>query len=359
MKQLKNFTLHLLAGANVTTIVAMLAVGYSGCVNPAQHRLVGIIGLSFPAFLVANLAFLLFWLCVRKRWALIPLAGFVLGYAPVRAYCPLNIPRTAPEGCIKVLAYNTLSWGNWKADDPCPTVAQYIHDQDADIVCLEEANIPPPRCQLQLDSLLSPLYAYSDTALSAEKSDAIWLMSKYPIVKKEKIVYPSKSNHSAAFWLKRGQDTIIVVANHLQSTSLTNEERQRFRSMVHGDMADTSPRAEGHTLYTKLGEATAMRAPQVDAVVDYVRRHSRHPVIVCGDMNDSPISYTRHRLAQVLTDCYAATANGPGISYHYNAFYVRIDHMFASSHFQPYGCRVDRSISASDHYPLLCWLKLH
>jgi UDP-2,3-diacylglucosamine pyrophosphatase LpxH len=58
-----------------------------------------------------------------------------------------------------------------------------------------------------------------------------------------------------------------------------------------------------------------------------------------------------------LTDCYVATANGPGISYHYNAFYVRIDNIMCSDHWKPYECKVDNSISASDHYPIVCKLQ--
>ena len=80
-------------------------------------------------------------------------------------------------------------------------------------------------------------------------------------------------------------------------------------------------------------------------------------IILTGDFNDSPISYVRHRLASVLTDCYVASANGPGISYHYNAFYVRIDNIMCSSHWKPYACRVDNTVKASDHYPIICSLE--
>ena len=80
------------------------------------------------------------------------------------------------------------------------------------------------------------------------------------------------------------------------------------------------------------------------------------PVILTGDFNDSPISYAHRRLASELTDCYIASANGPGISYHYNCFYVRIDNIMCSEHWTPYECRVDNTIKASDHYPIVCKL---
>ena len=301
----------------------MLAVGYSGGVNPASHHFIGIVGLSFPIFMAINMAFLVFWLCVRKRWALIPFVGFVLCYGPVRAYWPLNVYKPVPNDCIKVLAYNILSWGEMKPDNPDLSIIDYIGKTNADIVSLEEASAPA-WVREKIDSALSQRYPHQDTVLSADKTDDIWLMSKYPIVRKQRIDYESKTNHSAAFWLKRADDTIIVVANHLQSTSLSMAERSK----------------------------------QIDALVRFVEAHKATPLIMCGDFNDSPISYSRQRMASVLNDCYVESGNGPGISYHRNAFYVRIDYIFCSDHFLPYDCKVDNSISTSDHYPIVCWLKL-
>ena len=45
---------------------------------------------------------------------------------------------------------------------------------------------------------------------------------------------------------------------------------------------------------------------------------------------------------------------GPGFSYNRNFLYFRIDHLFVNKGFKVLKCRVDNSISASDHYPLWC-----
>ena len=92
---MKDFTYRIIAGANVATIVLMLLVGYSDRVNPAAHPVIGVVGLAFPVLLALNMAFLVFWLCTRKRWALIPFLGFVVGYGPVSVYCPLSMFRDA------------------------------------------------------------------------------------------------------------------------------------------------------------------------------------------------------------------------------------------------------------------------
>ena len=83
MSQHKDFTLRLVAGANIVTIIIMLLLGYSDREDAAAHPVIGVIGLAFPVFLVLNILFLLFWLCVRKRGAVIPFLGLIMGYGPI------------------------------------------------------------------------------------------------------------------------------------------------------------------------------------------------------------------------------------------------------------------------------------
>ena len=100
----------------------------------------------FPFFVIINIAFLVFWFFVKKKYLLISVAGFIACAVPIRTYCPLNFPTSAPEDAIKVLTYNTLWYGQNKYDeDGKNEVIEYIKDVDADIVCLQEANSPTIR----------------------------------------------------------------------------------------------------------------------------------------------------------------------------------------------------------------------
>jgi hypothetical protein len=185
----------------------------------------------------------------------------------------------------------------------------------------------------------------------------ISVYSKYPILSKEHIPYKSVGNHSAAYQLKIGRDTVLLINNHFETVGLSMEDKEQFKSLVKGDLKKGSAKVESKRLIDKLGEASAIRAPQAEAVARYVSQHSNESIILCGDFNDGPLSYVHRTLARNLTDCYKATGNGPGISYHYGGFYVRIDNIFCSNDWVPYGCKVDNKIKASDHYPIVCWLK--
>ena len=64
IKQLKSFVVNLIAGANIATILLMLLAGFSDRINPEQHPILSVMGMTFPIFLLVNLVFLFFWLTV-------------------------------------------------------------------------------------------------------------------------------------------------------------------------------------------------------------------------------------------------------------------------------------------------------
>lgn len=355
--QLKVFTLRMIAGANLATILMMLLVGFSGRLNPDNHPMLSNANLFFPVFLVINFAFLLFWVLFKLRWAWIPFVGYLVCYVPMREYAPFNIPRDTPEGAIKILSYNVLGLSGKNLPDGSPEqILSYIAVQDADIVCLQEANLAGYK--VIVDSILGDSYKYRDTACVANGSDCVAVLSKYPILRKERIPYPSKGNLSAAFYLKFPQDTVIVINNHMETTGLSPEDRSQFKSLMKGQMRDKNVVEEtSKSLVHKLAEATAKRAPQARAVAEFIRQHKGNRMVVCGDFNDGPQSYARHVVAEGLTDCYISSGNGPGISYNRNGFLVRIDHILCTEDWNPYNCYVDRKIKDSDHYPIICWLK--
>lgn len=250
------------------------------------------------------------------------------------------------------MSYNVHNFASDNApeghDNP---ILEYIINSDADIVCLQEAVITD-----NLRDAVKDVYNYVDSVRSKNGGDCLVLLSKYPIKSSERIEYESKNNVSAAFRVVVDEEIVTVINNHFETSGLSLADRAGFKDMVKGKAGSDTVRAESKRLAVKLGESAKIRAPQAEAVAEYVR-NSGDNVILCGDFNDNPISYTHRTLARELTDCYVESGNGPGISYHHNAIFVRIDNIMCSKLWQPYKCKVDRSIGYSDHYPIYCWLK--
>lgn len=356
IKRLKAFTVSMVAGANVATVIIMLMVGFADYLNPVSYPLLSSIGLAFPLFLVINLFFLFFWLVFKRRMALIPVVGYLLAYFPIRVYMPINMPESMPDGVIKVLSYNVHNYnGKPRYDDSSGMIFDYIKDCDADIVCIQEDMAPGNGIRPKLDSM----YAYTDTThIGSKNINSLGVYTRFPILKKEVIDYESVGNGSVAYYLDVNGDTVIVINNHLEVTHLSPDDRQKYTDMLKGGMEKDVARTESKKLINTLGESAAIRAPQADAVHEYVVDHLGYPIILCGDFNDNPISYARRVVAQQLTDCYVATGRGIGLSYNQKGFFVRIDNIMCSSDFKPYNCKVDNKIDASDHYPIYCWLKM-
>ena len=350
---IKTVTIRLLLTANVVAIIAMLAVGYSDRLQPTLHPTLSVSGLLFPGFIVLNLLFFPLWVFIKPKNVLVPLFGFIISYVPVRTYCPVNMPEDPPEGALKILSYNTWSFHEERDADGnvVASAADYIVECNADIACLQEAWMGNIRTKTIADH-----YPYVKSCI-IDNANSIMVASRYPIVKVERIFYESQINGSAAFFLDIEGDTVVVVNTHFESNVFSLEDRQQISDFVNGRLKKGDVEADTRNLLEKLTRAARIRAPQADSVARYIEDHDQYPIILCGDFNTWPNSYTHHRMASLLTDCYVATGLGPGWTFNRNHIDVRIDNIMCSRHWEPFACRVDDDIVASDHFPVTCWLK--
>ena len=355
-KTIKTFTRNLIIGANITTVIIMLLVGYSGRLNPESFPMLTNACLIFPLLLIINIAFLFFWLLFYPKGALVSILGIIISYVPVRTYCPLNLKSDRPAGCIKIMTYNVDGYMKKETDAQGRVTypaLEFIGTSGADIVCVQEAYMTREKA-----SNLRAKYQYADTARNEHGGSCLTLFSKFPIINKEHIRFENSLNTCAAFYLKIKDDTVIIINNHLESNRLSWEDRENFEKMAEGSQNREQAGRESKLLMEKLAEAAKIRAPQARKVARYIREHSHYPMIVCGDFNDNPLSYARRTIAEGLTDCFVATGGGPGWTFNHNRILVRIDHILCSKDIIPYQCRVESKINVSDHHPMSCWVKI-
>lgn len=74
-KQLRQFSIRMIAGANIATIIILFLIGFSDHLHPERFVMLSNVGLLFPVFLFINLGFLIFWLIFKVRYALISFMG--------------------------------------------------------------------------------------------------------------------------------------------------------------------------------------------------------------------------------------------------------------------------------------------
>lgn len=334
----------------------MLVCAYSAYFPSQDYPHLSYLGLMFPVFLVANICTIPLWLIFRWKYIAIPLAGLLLCAGSIRAYMPVNFSSAPPEGSYKILSYNVMSFGkldnsNWE-NNP---ILQYLLASDADIICLQEAQ------KAFIDRALpkfQEVYPYYTVELMPNSYIACF--SKHPIVSATKIEYPSVNNCSFAYEVLMGKDTLVLINNHLESYRLDSEDKEDYKSIIenYSNPAQNNSKGKYMHLTDKLAHGDSIRGIQVDSVASYVARHRDRHILACGDFNSSPISYVHHKMTENMYDAFVRNGCGLGISYNRSGMYFRIDHIFASPNVKTYGTKVDDSIIASDHYPIVSFFTL-
>ena len=356
LKSIGKILLHLATGATIATVALLWISAYSAHIPPEKHGWLDVLGLCFPIFAAGNAAALLGWLIMRSKRAILPLAGFVCCISDVQAYCPVNIPQPAPKGCLKVLSYNTMNFAAGSGDTATGKhITDYILSSEADIVCIQEGEYY--KGWKNAEKQLRKRYPYIATLDNNTAVSLLRCFSRYPIVEKKSLPIISETNCVGIFKIALSRDDTIHVINcHLQSDNLTKTDRENYKSLVKGEQQDGA-KTTVFSLVRKLSAAARVRSTQTDSIMQYIERNKEYPMILCGDFNDSPISYPRRKISTALTDAYKASGIGPGFSFNRDGMFVRIDHIFCSKHWKPFGATVDRSIKHSDHYPIYAFLK--
>lgn len=347
-KFFKRFSISIFLGANLCTILLMWLCVALTFVSPSLFPRFSLLTLAFPVFLFVDVLFIVFWLLFHVRLIWVPIVGALVVGGYVLDYCPLRLNSNDHEGGDSIMTVISYNIGQVKNEEQRAELVRFLNVSDADIVCLQEAG----------SNFLSNHKAWLDsTSYHILQSGGMVFLSRFTILSDTiHIEFPTRSNHSLACWVDCFGDSLLLVNNHLESNHLSPEEKDDYAHAIK-EPGREAIKNSSHQLMGKLSEAAAYRGVQTDTVCSFIDRYAGHSIIVCGDLNETPISYTYQQLASRFTSAYRQAGTGPGFTYTRRSFPVRIDHLFFSDHWTCTSCRIDRSISASDHYPVIVRLR--
>lgn len=351
--KISKFAEQVLLGANIATIIAMIITGFSYLVDPMVFPAISLLGLIFPFIVVVNILFMLFWTFFHWTKIIYSFGGLVICFVPVTTYFGLNRPMAHPEDCMKVMSFNACNFSIQEGcDQTKDDIVQYLVDSECDIICMQESM---KECLTEtMQKELSAVYPYQHW--ERKRSNTLTILSKYEITEIDSIHYESIGNFTMYYRLNTPKGNLLVINNHLETNRFSHEEKEEFGRMMHGNMNKNEMKDETKGVMSKLIQAVEKRNIQAKAVADFIDLHEDEQMIVCGDFNEWPVSYTHHVIAQNLTDCFIATAFGPGWSYARNGMRIRIDNILCSKDLTPYECHIDKSIKTSDHYPIVSYI---
>lgn len=354
MRYIKSTFVIVLTTATLLVGIGYLICAYSPYISPVAHPYWACSGLFFPIFVVLVILCIIAWLMLKPRMAMLPIIILLSGWNSLRLYCPINFVKAGPKETVKFLTYNTegLRFGS---ESGAECALDYLTACDADIICLQE--FFPTTGKESQHMIKKALGSYPYFNISQTKGgDRLACFSRFPILSATHITYESQFNGSMLYKLKMGEDTLVVINNHLESNKLDNQDKAIYNDLLKSPREDKL-KTDGKYLLEKLAAAVVIRAPQADSVAQVIKENRSRYMLVCGDFNDTPVSYAHRKIGTGMTDAYSAAGTGPGFSYNQNHFYFRIDHIFSTPAFRVVKCHVDRSIKASDHYPVWCLLE--
>lgn len=307
-------------------------------------------GLFFPMLFFLNLFTILFWLSFGKWYALISLITLGVGYPRIRNFIQPGIhTKSDPENTLRLATYNIFSFHKVSPDEG--TAEQAVNQiskelGNPDILCLQESvNVG------RTDHAIGR-YAHSFLV----PNSGTLLLTRFPIIRNGQIRFEGLPSLSGWADLVISSDTIRVYILHLASNRITEESEQ---------LLDEPKLQEGRTWITagslvrKYSAATAHRAKQADVIRAHIDA-CPHPVIITGDFNDTPQSYTYAKIrGDDLYDSFVMQGAGIGTTYAGSIPGLRIDYVLTSDDFTITHHEVAK-LPYSDHYPVVaeCDMKM-
>lgn len=348
----------------VIAVLCLLCSVGSIYVSPLRCSFLGLLGLVFPLFWGINFLILLVLLPFSRRIAMIPFFGLIITASHALDYCPINLPSPAPKQGIKVMTYNTHGFGCFGSGDKMNDkegrnkIALFMAEHNPDIIAYQEG-IQTWTLNKSVLPVLKKKGLYHDNI--SENGMSVGCFSRFPIVGKEVLAF-NEAERAAVFKLTpSNNDTIFLVVVHLQSMGLDNTDRNNFHHNI-GYLKDEHEDLKLRSMVgimKKIAAASVPRAKQAQGVAEFLKAHPNDKVIVCGDFNETPISYPYQKIinAAPLSDAFVESGNGFGRSYNKNGLFVRIDHiMYNHNHWKSHATKVMSNVPLSDHYPVITHL---
>ena len=364
--------------------LSLLLALFSQVVNPNSISWLSFFGLVYPIIYLVCLGCALYWIVRWRRHFFLALLVLVIGFGGSKRFFDPQFRRVY-EGSqedvrtdLKVMTYNVLGF-NKQLDVPETSTAQLVarlaDSARVDILCMQEFVYNEKNITTFADE--APRLKYNvfhnmDKRIAGNNGQGIVIMSAYPIVRHD--IVDCDSTFMRSLWadVRIGADTVRVVANHLQSTSITKEDRAH--TLTPQIVADSMREERLTELAGRLAKNYAIRANQADSLAQFVAA-SPYPTIVCGDFNDTPISYVYHRVAKDMTDTFVMRMEGRNATFDGFLNIFRIDYIFVGEGAQPDKKRkkdstaeagnliprtyISPDVNYSDHYPVIVGLDIN
>ncbi len=288
---------------------------------------------------------------MRSRLAIISLLLLLLGIYQVSLIYNIsnNEKSASTESRLRLISYNT---GNADTINPLESRKEAFSNelfQVSDIICLQEFT---PNDDIGIDVLekFNHKINVDYYGIAGGDSSGLSVYTNYEIVGNGWLKQEMEDTYALWCNINIKGDTITLINVQLQSIRLEEEE---LESMTNLTQIINLP-VNLTSIYSKLERGFLWREEQVDNITNMIK-NSPYPVILCGDFNDPPSSYSYREISGLLADTFLEKGNGLGTTYAGKLPFLRIDYIMVGEGFNVLDYQRIRD-TYSDHYPV--WVEV-
>jgi len=376
MASFRKFTKALTLISNLVIVFLFLLACLNAYLPTGKWIIISLLGLIFPLLLILVIGFFIFWLFFHSRnYALISLLALVIGWKNIHAFFAFDIHKRfiteKSSNALRILTWNVHGWDEFTTRKIATSghrqkMMDFIRQQNADVLCFQEFFEPKKLkgFSSNIDLITRELnFPYHYFSADFARWDGLYefgvaIFSKFPITDSFRFKFrmddPKKSPESliAADLNIRGK-SVRVFTTHLQSVLFHSKD---FRNVEIIKNVDDSVLEASMSLIKKLRIAYNRRRIQAEMVREQLD-NSPNPVIICGDFNDVPNSYTYFKIKGSLEDAFIKKGFGIGRTYVNISRTLRIDYIMANSQFNILQC-AKFAVPYSDHHPVIADIQM-
>jgi endonuclease/exonuclease/phosphatase family metal-dependent hydrolase len=327
-----------------------LGVAYlSIYINPSKFSPPLFFGLYFIPLVLLNLLLLLVGIIRRSAAAWITFIALLPAILYAELFVRWGDVQQGQEGiALKICTYNVGLFaqgsGEMSRTASLEGIKTFIQEQDPQIVCLQEFRIE----DTTLVAKHFPGYPYRFYHFFNSRNSSKFgniTLSRYPIVNSGKIKFKRSTNLCIYTDIEHFGKKLRIYNTHLESHSIS------FTSLIKKLREKENFTEEIYQVHDKVAGTFKRRSMQADTIAQHMH-NSKLPSIVCGDFNDTPMSYTYKNLSSGKRDSFRQSGKGFSATYSLLWPLLRIDYilypapMWSISH-------KSSKIKYSDHYPVV------
>jgi endonuclease/exonuclease/phosphatase family metal-dependent hydrolase len=342
MKKLSWFN-KVVFGFNIVITVLTFIAYVLPFLAPKMFPLLSVLTLILPLFLILNALFFIYWMLQLKRQVFLSGLVLLLGITFINKFYKFSShDLEKEEKDFTVMSYNVRLFNlfDWINDDGVGnTILHFINDENPDILCIQEYSE-----NAKVDLRVYKYKAIFMEGKQIKTGQAIF--SKYPIFNQGDFKIPTAGNNVIYADIKKGKDTIRVYNIHLQSIKISPDVNEI------SEHVDAINQSKSQQLFSRIRDAFKKQEQQAEILVKH-KSECPYPVIICGDMNNSPFSYVYRSIKSDLNDCFVESGNGFGQTYKFKYYPARIDYIFASKKMKVKSFQTFTKFENSDHFPIM------